>query len=96
MTESSVFDQWVDMRAEIVVKSILAETGLMEYITKRLPSAIPGGKVLVHNQVYPVARRPGTRGSRCWLQEPSDRLEPCDCGWAPELGGHYRVAGSRP
>jgi hypothetical protein len=55
------------------------------------PEAIPAGQVLVHNQVYPAAQRPGQRGSRCWLQPPSDRLEVCDCGWAPKLGQHYRV-----
>ena len=53
----------------------------------------PAGKVLAHNHVYPVADRPGSRGSRCWLQPPGaePQLEPCGCGWAPELGPHYRV-----
>lgn len=53
---------------------------------------IPAGRVVVHNHVYPVARRLGWRGSRAWLAAPDDRLVACDCGWAPELGGHYRVA----
>jgi len=26
-----------------------------------------------------------------WLQAQDDHLEPCDCGWTPELGTHYRV-----
>jgi hypothetical protein len=60
------------------------------------PDDISAGQVLVHNHVYPVARRPGTRGSRCWLQVPDDRLEPCPCIWASELGTHYRVAGVVP
>ncbi len=29
---------------------------------------VPAEEVLVHNQVYPVARRHGTRGSRWWTQ----------------------------
>jgi hypothetical protein len=49
-----------------------------EYLST-MPEALPAsGRVLVHNQVYPVARRPGTRGSRCWLQAADDSLEPCD------------------
>lgn len=54
----------------------------------------PVGRVVVHNHVYPVARRLGSRGSRAWLAAPSDRLVVCDCGWAPELGRHYRMAGA--
>jgi hypothetical protein len=67
----------------------------IEYL-RSLPKTVPAGKVLVHNQVYPVARRQGTRGSRYWLRPPSDRFEVCDCGWAPELGEHYRLAGATP
>jgi hypothetical protein len=67
----------------------------LEYL-QRLPAAVPAGRVLVHNQVYPVARRNGTRGSRHWLQLPADNLEVCDCEWAPELGDHYRIKGMRP
>jgi hypothetical protein len=63
---------------------------MTEYLTA-LPETIPPGRALVHNQVYPVAQHPGTRGSRCWLQPPSDRLEVCDCGWASHLGQHYRM-----
>ena len=55
-----------------------------------LPAAVPDGRVLVHNGVCP-SRRQGQRGSRYWLQPPADTLEVCDCGWAPELGDHYRV-----
>ena len=65
-----------------------------DYLTA-LPVQVSAGRVLVHNQVYPVARRPGARGSRCWLAEPSPRLEACQCGWAPELGTHYRVREAR-
>jgi hypothetical protein len=40
---------------------------------------VPNSKVLVHN------------GSGFWLQNPSGRLEPCDCDWAPDMGVHFRV-----
>ncbi len=65
---------------------------LDEYLT-RTPSAddVPAGRVVVHNQVNP-ARRLGTRGFRAWLTAPdAQKLEPCGCGWAPEIGEHYRV-----
>jgi hypothetical protein len=64
-----------------------------EYLT-RLPSAVPAGKVLVHNSVRP-SRRLGTRGFRAWLQSPSERLMVCDCDWAADLGKHYRVLSAR-
>jgi hypothetical protein len=54
------------------------------------PGAIPAGQVVVHNDVKP-ANRMGPHGFRAWLQAPTGRLEPCDCGWAPRLGAHYRV-----
>jgi hypothetical protein len=62
----------------------------MEYLAK-LPLSVPEGKILVHNNVYPVARQVGTRGSRGWLSPTSDttRYEVCGCGWAAELGQHY-------
>jgi hypothetical protein len=63
----------------------------MEYLVK-LPDSVPEGKVLVHNDVYPVAHRPGMRGSRCWLMPPDPaHLELCGCDWAPELGQHYHL-----
>jgi hypothetical protein len=37
----------------------------------QLPESVPDGKCLVHNCVYPVACRPGSRGSRIWLSDPS-------------------------
>jgi len=33
----------------------------------------------------------GSHGFRAWLQAQDEHLEPCDCGWTPELGTHYRV-----
>jgi hypothetical protein len=58
------------------------------------PSAIPAGKVVVHNSVRPT-RRLGSRGFRAWLSTPTGRLVACDCAWAPELGIHYRIERKR-
>jgi Recombinase len=59
----------------------------------RLPATIPAGRVLVHNHVRPT-RQLGSRGFRVWLQAPDPaRLDACPCGWAAELGQHYRVKG---
>jgi hypothetical protein len=68
-----------------------AERRSMTYLT-RAPGAgeVPPGLVAVHNSVRP-AQRTGTRGFRAWVERPHDRLEPCDCGWAPDLDVHYRV-----
>jgi hypothetical protein len=64
---------------------------MLDYL-KRIPDHIPSGKIVVHNQVYPVSRQCGTRGSRFWLADTGDPLyELCSCDWAPELGEHYRV-----
>jgi hypothetical protein len=55
---------------------------------------VPAGFVLVHNQVRPVQRIMGMNGSRYWLlrtDNPELKVEVCDCGFAPELGRHYRV-----
>ncbi len=67
----------------------------MEYLFK-MPKAIPPGRVLVHNSVRPT-RRLGSRGFRAWLASPDlpPGLQPCKCGWAPELGEHYQPAAIR-
>ena len=52
---------------------------------------IPTGQVLVHNRVRP-AERSGERGFRWWMQQPNERTVVCDCGWAPEIMKHYRIA----
>jgi hypothetical protein len=59
------------------------------YLT-RLPKVLPADRVLVHNHVRPT-RRLGSRGFRAWLSPPSERLTVCRCGWAAELGQHFRV-----
>jgi hypothetical protein len=58
---------------------------------EEMPTAIPAGKILIHNNVVP-ARRINTRGFRIWFASPdSNKYVVCDCGWAPELGPHYRI-----
>jgi hypothetical protein len=56
-----------------------------------LPERVPEGQHLVHNDVQP-SRKLGERGFRAWLVSSAAGLEPCPCGWAQELGPHYRVA----
>ena len=76
--------------------------GLMEYLV-RIPHSVPPDRVVVHNNVRPT-RQLGSRGFRAWLCPSLEvlRVTPdpgrpvlqlCDCGWAPELGPHYRVKG---
>jgi len=56
-----------------------------------MPTAIPAGQILVHNNVVPT-RRINTRGFRAWFAAPDpNKLVICDCDWAPELGKHYRI-----
>jgi hypothetical protein len=62
----------------------------MEYVFN-LPKAVPVGKVLVHNHVRPTLRL-GFAGFRAWFDDPGQEYEICDCGWAPKLNKHYRVA----
>ena len=65
----------------------------MEYLrtTPTTDATIPTGRVLVHNNVRPTQRL-RSRGFRAWTQLPTDRLEVCDCAWAPDITTHYRVA----
>ncbi|MBW4092179.1 MAG: hypothetical protein HIU82_13875 [Proteobacteria bacterium] len=55
----------------------------------RLPETIPPDCVLVHNRVRPT-RVLGARGFHAWVQGADDTLLACGCGWAAELGQHYR------
>jgi hypothetical protein len=71
-------------------KRLFAPRVAMEYLTE-LPASVPwDGTVLVHNTVTPT-RRLGKRGFQAWLQAPDIGIESCPCGWAPELGPHFRV-----
>ena len=67
----------------------IAQSKGMAYL-QRLPEAIPEGQFLVHNSERPTHPL-GSHGFRAWLQVQDEHLEPCDCGWTPELGTHYRV-----
>jgi hypothetical protein len=71
-------------------KAILAEAAAS--YPPRLPKVVPEGKKLVHNSVLLPSRRQGWRGSRYWLADAgAPNLVACDCGWAKELGQHFRV-----
>lgn len=64
--------------------------GDVEYLFS-LPEAIPQDRILVHNRVRP-AKPLGRNGFRCWLTSLDDeRHEVCGCGWAADLGTHYRM-----
>jgi len=53
------------------------------------------GQVLVHNSERPTWRL-GMHEFRAWLQAPGPDIEPCGCGWAAELGEHYRHRREEP
>jgi hypothetical protein len=56
----------------------------------QVPTAIPAGKVLVHNLISHDRKAvPGTTGFRAWFDTPHLDYEICSCGWAPHLGTHY-------
>jgi hypothetical protein len=59
----------------------------------QLPAVVPDDQVLVHNSARP-SRFIGYRGFRAWLEPApaSKYLAVCPCGWASELGRHYRVS----
>jgi hypothetical protein len=88
-----------------VSKNAKKKKGLVELIQigsstimylRKIPKAVPSGFALVHNSVRPL-RTLGLNGFRAWLEKPcpNDRIEICDCAWAPELGEHYRVIKAR-
>jgi hypothetical protein len=59
------------------------------------PEDVPLDYGIVHNQVGPPTRVIGAGGFRIWVQRLDDGdppIEPCPCGWAPELGRHFRIA----
>ena len=72
----------------------IAQSKGMTYL-QRLPEAILEGQFLVHNSAQPTHPL-GSQGFRAWLQAQDAHLEPCDCGWTPELGTHYRVKLTTP
>lgn len=56
----------------------------------QLPQAVPEGRLLVHNHIRST-RLLGSCGFRAWLASDPEGLVPCDCGWASELGPHFRA-----
>jgi hypothetical protein len=62
------------------------------YLTGIPRKPLPPGQVVVHNHIrHTPQTRSGERGFRFWRQDLTERLERCDCGWAPELKEHYHV-----
>jgi hypothetical protein len=57
----------------------------------RIPSVVPAGKLLAHNNAAFAARN-GTRGFRFWLTDTDPRYKVCPCDWAPELSKHYKLS----
>jgi hypothetical protein len=57
----------------------------------RLPKVVPAGRFLYHNHIQPT-RRLGSRGFRAYLADDVAGMEVCPCGWASDLGPHYRKA----
>lgn len=83
----------IEEEATAVKKKKRNWTDAWRYL-RAIPKTVPSGKVVVHNQVRPVARLVGERGSRIWLSPRNPtRLVRCHCPWAPELGRHYKVKG---
>jgi hypothetical protein len=85
------WDKLTKAEREARIARMVAARYNIEYL-RVLPKASPkDGRVLVHNSVRPT-RHLDTRGFRAWLQPKTESLAVCDCGWAVELGPHYRVA----
>jgi len=54
------------------------------------PSESASGLILIHDPISPT-RRTSNRGFRIWATDQANTsVERCPCGWAPELGQHYR------
>jgi hypothetical protein len=62
-----------------------------------VPRTIPPGRILVHNHVRPRGFPnvwAGLSGFRAWTDIPKPneyRPVAFRCGWAPQVGKHYRV-----
>lgn len=67
----------------------------VRYLTGIPRKPLPPGQVVVHNHVRPAGFpnvHAGQSGFRYWRQDfVADRLERCDCPWAPELAEHFRA-----
>ena len=69
---------------------LLAERGLQAVPSDTVPTTIPDGWVLLHNDVPHAADTPcGLDGFRAYYKRDVDGLVPCDCGW-PGLPHYVR------
>jgi hypothetical protein len=84
------FKSYMMSRKKLRLQQRLMPPNEIDYL-EEMPTVVPAGKLLVHNNVVP-AKRIGSRGFRIWYVSPdSAKYVVCDCGWAPELGEHYRI-----
>lgn len=83
----------VDRRSARLIAQVATTHGMI-YL-RSVPKTLPADHVLVHNVSAWPGRRLGSNGFRAWLsprhQQP-ERWEPCACGWASELGSHFRTS----
>jgi hypothetical protein len=76
--------------ATVVANRFFKRFGMYYLPTGTIPTKVATGYVLVHNHVRHTTRtRCASNGFRAWHQKPSDKLEPCECGWSGLP--HYRV-----
>ena len=81
----------------------------LDYLRSIPDGPDPLGRVIVHNFVRRPSEEEirelaelfgedelGHRGFRAWWAEPAGDVVPCDCGWRPELGVHYRKVYGEP
>ena len=90
MTAKNLTQRQLLAQAEAYAKSV--HTRYLAGIPRK---PIPDGQCVVHNHVRPVGFpdvRSGQNGFRFWCQDVDlERLELCECDWAPGLERHYRV-----
>ena len=86
----------VDTKIESEYTSVEVDGHPMPIVARgKVPTWVPDGRALVHNHAPHTARTgAGMHGFRAWLEMPSDRIEPCDCGWSGLP--HYKVKGMGP
>ena len=92
MARRSLSARQLKAERQIFVEALYASRGV--FYLDQLPVVIPPGRALVHNSERPT-RHLGVRGFRAWLVDAANdsggRRVMCDCGFAPELGTHYRM-----
>jgi hypothetical protein len=72
-------------------KGAAALNELQKFVA-HIPTTIPQGQILCHNQVRHTPTMPiGKNGFRVWLADSTnERYERCECGWGKGVK-HYRA-----